>query len=114
MYLKQKKKKNQKKANFFKYIENESKGINYDLFKNYFNFVAPTVLPKKKILFETKDKKKNNDFEELIQVKWSNLKDEIEKMSKEEIENEKQDKILKILKKSLILIKKFKNNQDKD
>ena len=68
----------------------------------------------KKKLFETKDKKKNNDFEELIQVKWSNLKDEIEKMSKEEIENEEQDKILKILKKSLILIKKFKNNQDKD
>ena len=31
---------------FLKYIENESKGINYDLFKGYFNLVAPTVLTK--------------------------------------------------------------------
>ena len=30
-----------------KYIENESKGINYDLFKDYLDFVAPTVLVKK-------------------------------------------------------------------
>ena len=42
--------------NFFKYIENESKGINYDLFKDYFDFVAPTVLAKE--LFETKKNKK--------------------------------------------------------
>ena len=41
---------------FFKYIENESKGINYDLFKDYFDFVAPTVLAKE--LFETKKNKK--------------------------------------------------------
>ena len=32
---------------FIKYIENESKGINYDLFKNYFDFVVPSVLAKK-------------------------------------------------------------------
>ena len=32
---------------FIKYIENESKGINYDLFKDYLDFVAPTVLVKK-------------------------------------------------------------------
>ena len=81
MYLKQKKKKNQKKANFFKYIENESKGINYDLFKNHFSFVAPNVLAKK--LFETKDKKENNGSAELIKVKWKNLKNEIKNMSKE-------------------------------
>ena len=28
-------------------MENESKGINYDLFKNYFDFVVPSVLAKK-------------------------------------------------------------------
>ena len=39
-----------------KYIENESKGINYELFKNYFNFVAPTVLTKQ--LYEIKIKRK--------------------------------------------------------
>ena len=32
---------------FFKYIEDESIGINYDLFKEYFEFKAPTVLAKK-------------------------------------------------------------------
>ena len=32
-----------------------------------------------------------------MNVRWSNLKDEIKKMSKEEIENEKPDKILKIV-----------------
>ena len=57
MYLKQKKKRIKRKQ-FFKYIENESKGINYDLFKNYFNFVAPTVLPKKKYYSKQKIKRK--------------------------------------------------------
>ena len=35
-----------------KYIANESKGINYDLFKNYFNFIIPSALVKN--LHETK------------------------------------------------------------
>ena len=30
-----------------KYIKNESKGINYDLFKVYFDLVVPSVLAKK-------------------------------------------------------------------
>ena len=41
-------------------IERESKDINNDLFKKYFNFSAPINLAKK--LFETKDKKKNSEF----------------------------------------------------
>ena len=55
----------------------------------------PTVLAKK--LYETKDKKENNDLVESIKIRWSNLKDEVEKMSKGEIENEKPDKILDII-----------------
>ena len=31
---------------FIKYIENESEGINYDLLKDYFNFVVPGALAK--------------------------------------------------------------------
>ena len=50
-----------------------------------------------KILYETKGKKKINDLVESIKIRWSNLKDEIEKMSKGEIENEKPDKILDII-----------------
>ena len=81
---------------FFKYIENESEGINDELFKDYFDSVGPNFLAKE--LFETKKKKnKNSEFVELMNVRWSNLKDEIKKMSKEEIENEKPDKILKIV-----------------
>ena len=68
--------------NFFKYIENESKSINYDLSKDYFDLVVPSALVKK--LFETKDKKKNNDLVKLIKVRWSNLKDEIAKISEDE------------------------------
>ena len=70
---------------FFEYIEDETKSINYDLFEDYFNFAAPTDLAKK--LFKIKDKKKNNDFVELIRNRWSNLKDEIKKMSSDEKKN---------------------------
>ena len=55
------------------------------MFKEYFDFKVPTALAK--TLYETKDKKKNNDLVELIKIKWSNLKDEIEKMSEDENKN---------------------------
>ena len=32
---------------FIEYIENESKGINYDLLKDYINFVVPSALARK-------------------------------------------------------------------
>ena len=64
---------------FIEYIENESKGINYGLFKDYFNFLIPSALAKK--LYETKNKNKNNELVKEIKNRWSNLKDEIKKMS---------------------------------
>ena len=70
------------------------------MFKEYFNFKVPSALVKK--LYETKDKKKNNDLVELIKIRWSNLKDEIEKMSEDEKETEKPDKILEIVEEILI------------
>ena len=39
--------KKERSKNFFKDIEDESKDINYDLFKEYFDFEVPTVLAKK-------------------------------------------------------------------
>ena len=69
----------------FKYIEDKSMGINYDLFEDYFNCSVPSALGKK--LYETKDKNKNNDLVELIKVRWSNLKDEFEKISEDEKKN---------------------------
>ena len=67
------------------------------MFKKHFNFSAPIDLAKK--LFETKDKKKNSDLVEEIKNRWSNLKDEIKKMSKEERKNKKTNDILGIINK---------------
>ena len=65
------------------------------MLKTYFNFPAPLDLAKK--LFETKDKQKYSEIVEEIKNRWSNLNHEIEKMSKEEIKNEKPDDILGII-----------------
>ena len=54
----------------FKYIEDRSIDINYELFKKHFNFKAPTVLAKK--LHDTKDKKKNNELVNVIKTGWIN------------------------------------------
>ena len=72
---------------FVEYIENKSKTIDYNLFKDYLSFSVPTALAKK--LFETKNKKENNELVTLIRVRWGNLKDETDKMSEDEKETEK-------------------------
>ena len=51
-----------------------------------------------KKIFETKDKKKNNELVKLIRGRSSDLKDKTEKMSKEEIKTEKPNEILEIIK----------------
>ena len=80
---------------FIEYIENKSKDPDYALFKNYFNFVAPSALAKN--LYETKNKNKNNELVESIKSRWNNLKNEIKKMSADEKEIEQPDKILKVV-----------------
>ena len=52
------------------------------MFKDYFDFVVPSGLAKK--LYETKNRNKSNELVELIKVRWSNLKDQIKKMSEDE------------------------------
>ena len=73
------------------------------MFKIYFDFSVPSVLVKK--LYETKDEKKNNDLVEKIKNRWSDLKDEIKKMSEDEKETEKPDKILETVEEILIFNK---------
>ena len=80
---------------FIEYIENESKDMNYDLFKEHFDFVVPSVLAK--CLDETKDKKKNDELLKIIKSRWSDLKDEIKNMSESGKEIEQPNKILKIV-----------------
>ena len=91
-------------SEFPKNIEDESKAFNYDLFEKHFNNVVPSALAKK--LFETKDKKKNNDLVKLIKSGLHDLKNEIKEMSEEEIEIEKPDKILRIVEEILDFNKK--------
>ena len=106
----QMKKKESKENGFFEYIENELKGINYDLFRKYFNFETPIQLTKN--LFEIKNKNKNNDFVEELKNIWSKLNDEIEEMSDDEKKIEKLHKILKIVEKFLNVINKTKKDKD--
>ena len=80
---------------FIKYIENESKGINYDLLKKHFKYVVPNALVKQ--LYETKNGKKNNELVNVINSGLSDLKDEIKEMSKDEIEIEQPAEILNIV-----------------
>ena len=78
---------------FIKYIENESNGISYDLFKDYFDFSVPSALVKK--LCETRDKNKSNKFVKEVKNRWGDLKDKIKEMSEDEREIEQPDKVLK-------------------
>ena len=80
---------------FIEYIENKSKDINYDLFKDYFKFVVTSALVKK--LYEIKKKKKKNKLVNLIKSGLSDLKDRIEEMSEDEKKIEQPPKILKIV-----------------
>ena len=75
------------------------------MFEKHFNNVVPSALAKK--LFETKDKKKNNDLVKLIKSGLHDLKNEIKEMSEEEIEIEKPDKILRIVDEILDFNKKI-------
>ena len=85
---------------FIRYIENKPKTIDYDFFKNYFDFSVPSTLVKK--LYQTKNKKRNNKLVEKIKNRWRDLKDEIKKLSEDEKEAEKPDKTLEIVKEIFI------------
>ena len=79
-----------------KYVKNESKDINYNLFKDYFNFVVPSTLRKK--LYEIKNKKESNKLVNVIKIGLSDLKDKNKEMSEDEkTKIEQPNKILKIV-----------------
>ena len=64
------------------------------MFKKYFDFLASIDLANK--LYITKDLEENSEIVEETKNTWSNSKDEIKEMSKEEIKNEKPNEILEI------------------
>ena len=81
------------------------------MFKDYFNFVASTVLAKE--LFEANNKNKNSELVNLIKSGLYNLKDKIKEMSEEEKEFEKPDKILEIVEEIFEFNKKIKKTPGK-
>ena len=60
-------------------------------------------------LYNTNDKEKNNTFVDIIKSGMSDLKDEIKKMSEDEIKTEKPYKIVDIIEKIL----NFNNQKQK-
>ena len=82
-----------------KHITDEEKNINEELFKKHFNFQRPSDMLVH--LNKTNDTEKNNKLVSLINSGLKDLKEEIKKMSKAEIDIEKPDKIVEIVEKIL-------------
>ena len=101
--------KNQMKTNFLRDIENESQGINYELFEKYFKFSVPTVFTK--TLTETNNKKKNFALVNVINSGLKYLKKEITNMIKEKKETEKPDKIIDFVAEILAFNTKIQSGQ---
>ena len=81
--------------NFFNYIEDESKGISYELFEKHFHFVSLIILAKK--LYKIKNEKENNELVNVGKSGIIDLKYEIKKMSGNKKRNEKPDKTFEIV-----------------
>ena len=77
----------------------EEIGVNRELFKRYFNFQRPSEMLK--FVYNANDKKKNNYLINMIKSGLPDLKNKINKMSKNEIEIEKPDIIVHIVEKIL-------------
>ena len=93
-----KKKKKKKTFNTYKFnewVNKQETSINKKLFKNYFSFQTPSALLKE--LYKTDDKEKNKLLVSVINHGLKDLKEEINKTSKEERINKKSDKIVKIV-----------------
>ena len=69
--------------------------INKELFKKYFNFQRPSSMLKD--LYQTNDREKNSKLVSVIKSGLKDLETEIKRMSKEEREIEKPDKIVEIV-----------------
>ena len=80
--LKKKKKKKIFNANKFnEWVNKQETNINKKLFQNYFFFQTPSALLKE--LYKTNDKEKNRLLVSVINSGLKDLKEEINKMSKE-------------------------------
>ena len=77
------------------------------LFKKYFYYDAPSFLVKE--LYKIKNKEKDNVFVNITNSGLKDLKEDIKVMSEKEKENEKPDKVVKIVEE---ILKFNKQNQE--
>ena len=98
-------------SEIFELITKKETGIDRDLFKNYFKFQMLTAMLKT-LLYSLNVKEKNNLLVNMIKNSLSDLKNEIRKMSEDEIKIEKPYQIVNIVEEIL----KFneKNNNKKE
>ena len=93
-------------SNFNEWVNKKETSINSEIFQRLFKFQRPSDMFK--LLYKTNNKKKNKELVNMIKSGLRDLKDEIEKMSEDEKEIEKPDKILKIVEEIL----DFNNKQN--
>ena len=79
------------------------------MFETHFNVIAPTVLAK--TLFETKNKKNNNDLVNVSNSELKDLKEEITNMSEEGKKIEKPNDIIKLVAEILEFTKNIRSGK---
>ena len=84
-------------------------GTNRELFKNYFKFEMPNLMLK--TLYNLNDRKKNNQLVNTLKSGLSDLKNEIIKMSDDEIKIEKPYELVDIIEKILEFKKQNQEGQ---
>ena len=73
--------------------------MNRKLFQNHFNFDKPSEMLR--VLYRMKNKRENKELVDLIKSRLRDVKDEIKRMSENEIEIEKPDIMVNIIEKIL-------------
>ena len=69
--------------------------VNEEVFQKYFKLQKPSLMYK--VLRTLNDKEKNSDLVNMFNSGLKDLKEEIKKLYKEEIENEKPDEIVRVV-----------------
>ena len=92
-----------------KYITKEEIDLNEEIFKKYFNFQRPSDMLM--FLNKTNDKEKNIELVNVINSGLKDLKEEIKKMSKTEIEIEDSESIVEIVEQILNFNKQNQQGQ---
>ena len=90
-------------------INKENTHVSKEIFRKYFQLESPSLMYE--VLRKTNDKEKNSKLVNIFNSGLKDLKEEIKKMSKEEIETEKPDEIVRVVK--IILDKINKTKKEK-